>query len=66
MRVKEVVFLLLKEAKVSVFDSIVQIGFFCCGNYFDGDIPVVKIYNRALSASEILSNYRALKSRYGH
>lgn len=44
----------------------VQIGFFCCGAYFDGDIPVVKIYNRALSASEILSNYRALKSRYGH
>lgn len=33
-------------------------------NFFSGDISVVKIYNRQLSAAEILQNYNALKSRY--
>jgi len=35
------------------------------GNLFDGDIPVVQIYNRALSASEIQQNYNATRSRFG-
>lgn len=30
-----------------------------------GDIYAVKIYNRALTASEILQNYNALRGRYG-
>jgi len=34
------------------------------GRYFNGLIPSVKIYNRALSAQEVLQNYNALKSRY--
>ena len=34
------------------------------GNFFDGKIAAVKIYNRALSASEILQNYNALKNRF--
>ena len=34
-------------------------------NCFDGNIGPVQIYNRALSASEILHNYNALKSRFG-
>lgn len=33
--------------------------------FFNGNIPMVKIYNRALSASEILQNYNAQKSRFG-
>jgi hypothetical protein len=33
--------------------------------YFKGNIGTVKIYNRALSAQEILQNYNAQKSRYG-
>ena len=33
--------------------------------YFKGDIPIVQIYNRALSASEVLQNYEAVKSRFG-
>jgi hypothetical protein len=32
---------------------------------FNGDIGPVQIYNRALSASEVLQNYNALKSRFG-
>tara|TARA_B100001989_G_scaffold67143_1_gene45477 strand:+ start:180 stop:824 length:645 start_codon:yes stop_codon:yes gene_type:complete len=34
------------------------------GNYFDGDIAEVLIYNRALTAAEIFQNYKALKPRY--
>ena len=33
--------------------------------YFGGIIPIVRMYNRALSATEILQNYNALKGRYG-
>jgi hypothetical protein len=35
------------------------------GEYFNGRIPVAHIYNRVLSAAEILQNYNALKSRFG-
>ena len=34
------------------------------GNYFNGNIGPVKIYNKELSASEVLQNYNALKSRF--
>jgi hypothetical protein len=34
------------------------------GRNFKGNIPLAQIYNRALSASEILQNYNALKSRF--
>jgi len=33
--------------------------------FFNGNISSVKIYNRALSAIEILQNYNATKSRFG-
>lgn len=32
---------------------------------FGGTIPVVKIYNRVLSATEVLQNFNALRGRYG-
>lgn len=32
---------------------------------FNGDISVVKVYNRALSAAEVLQNYNATKARFG-
>lgn len=32
--------------------------------YFDGKIPLAKIYNRALTALEIKSNYNAIKGRF--
>ena len=34
-------------------------------NYFSGKVALGRIYNRALSASEILQNYNATKTRFG-
>jgi hypothetical protein len=37
------------------------------GNLYNipGRIPIVKIYNRALSATEVLQNYNVTKYRFG-
>ena len=35
------------------------------GYYFNGNIGIVKVYNRALSAAEVKQNFNALKGRYG-
>lgn len=35
------------------------------GNYFNGNIPSVQIYNRALTAAEVLQNFNAIRGRYG-
>jgi len=35
------------------------------GNFINGSIPIVKIYNRALTATEVLQNYNAVKPRFG-
>ena len=35
------------------------------GEYFDGEIKIVKVYNRALSAEEVQANYNAIKGRFG-
>jgi hypothetical protein len=43
--------------------NIARFGSF--GAYVGGNISLVQIYNRALSATEILQNYNAQKSRYG-
>ncbi len=32
--------------------------------WFNGELPVIKIYNRALTASEVASNFNAIKSRF--
>jgi hypothetical protein len=43
-------------------------GFGKCGNnrfYAKGNISTVKIYDRVLSASEVLQNYNAYKTRFG-
>tara|TARA_R110001592_G_C12885407_1_gene725157 strand:- start:59 stop:772 length:714 start_codon:yes stop_codon:yes gene_type:complete len=33
--------------------------------YFNGDLPMLHIYNRTLSSTEVLHNYNALKGRFG-
>jgi len=43
----------------------IVIGAYASGNNFTGRISNVQIYNRALSATEILQNYNATKRRYG-
>ena len=35
------------------------------GYYYNGSIASVKVYNRALSASEVKQNFNALRGRYG-
>ena len=41
-------------------------GFSASGErWFSGNVPVVRIYNRALSSSEILQNYNIQKGRFG-
>jgi hypothetical protein len=34
------------------------------GYFFNGPIPLLKVYNRALTASEVKSNYNAIKGRF--
>lgn len=34
-------------------------------NYFPGDIAIVKVYNRALSSTEVSQNFNALRGRFG-
>ena len=34
-------------------------------NLLDGDLPIVRIYNRALTATEVLQNYNTTKTRFG-
>jgi hypothetical protein len=33
-------------------------------NFFDGDISIIRIYDIALSSSQVLQNYNAIKERY--
>ena len=56
------------DANTTTFSSgnTVRIGAYGdASNLFDGDIPVAIIYDRVLSASEVLQNYNATKSRFG-
>jgi hypothetical protein len=34
-------------------------------NYFTGNIAISRVYNRALTSTEILQNYNAQKGRFG-
>ncbi len=52
----------LNNASLNTYISAYGAG----ANLFDGDIPVVQIYNRALTASEVKQNYNALRGRYGY
>jgi len=45
--------------------QILTIGSRGTGSIFTGIISVAKIYNRALSASEVAQNFNALRGRYG-
>jgi hypothetical protein len=35
------------------------------GYYYNGDIAIVRVYSKELSASEVLTNYNSLKGRFG-
>ena len=51
---------------MSASDSYLYLSDFRASVYgFNGDYSMFRLYNRALSANEILQNYNATKSRYG-
>jgi hypothetical protein len=56
------------EGSVSTYNPTIQTGApgitSCCGA-FDGYLSVVRVYNRALSQSEITQNFNAQKSYFG-
>jgi hypothetical protein len=45
--------------------GILQIGGEGSGYYPSMNLPILKIYNRVLTTSEVLTNYNALKTRFG-
>lgn len=49
----------------NIIDSPFIVGRLDATRWFNGKIANVQIYNRALSASEILQNYNAQKSKFG-
>jgi hypothetical protein len=53
-------------SNLDVGDYAAAVGYKLNANdeYFDGDIPLVKIYNRPLSATEVQENYRGYKTRF--
>jgi hypothetical protein len=54
------------NSNVNISVSTVNIGRWQSGGrYFNGDIASARIYNRALTAAEVLRNFNATKSRFG-
>jgi hypothetical protein len=49
----------------NVTSSTIQLAKTYSSEYLQGDISLAQIYNRALTASEVLQNYNATKRRYG-
>jgi hypothetical protein len=47
-------------------DNVFNVGLYQNdGNYFGGNISIIRMYNRALTSTEITTNFNADKSRYG-
>jgi len=49
----------------NVTSTTIQLAKTYATEYLQGDISIAKIYNRALTVSEIVQNYNATKRRYG-
>jgi len=45
--------------------QFINIASYDAGNYLTGRMGVIQVYNRVLTAQEILQNYNATKTRYG-
>lgn len=45
--------------------GFVQIGFYSGSSFLNAQLPITRIYNRALSEAEILQNWMAQKARFG-
>lgn len=51
-------------ANVSAADNVSVGKVYSSSRHFDGEIPVLKVYNRTLTSNEILKNYNAYKNRF--
>lgn len=47
------------------FGAYTDASFFATGAYFNGSYGVMRVYNRALSSSEVTQNYNATRAKYG-
>ena len=56
---------LINEVQKNTSPIVVGARCTTCTPFLDGNISIVKIYNRPLSDQEILQNYNATKSRFG-
>jgi hypothetical protein len=54
------------EAGLASVQPVVSIGYwqFAPGRYLTGNIPLVQLYNRALTAQEVRQNFEAVRGRY--
>jgi hypothetical protein len=55
----------LTQAAVRSGDTNTIVGQRGSGNYFDGNIPIVRLYTVALTEAQVLQNFNAQKSRFG-
>lgn len=55
------------QSIASPADGVLRIGYSGgrVTGYFDGNIPIVRVYKRGLTDAEVLQNYNAQKSRFG-
>jgi hypothetical protein len=53
------------QAAVRSGDTTTIVGQRGSGSYFDGNIPIVRLYTVALTEAQVLQNFNAQKSRFG-
>ena len=51
-------------ANISAADNVSVGKVYSSSRHFDGEIPVLKVYNRTLTSNEILKNYNTYKNRF--
>tara|TARA_R100000231_G_scaffold94642_1_gene70999 strand:+ start:714 stop:2246 length:1533 start_codon:yes stop_codon:yes gene_type:complete len=51
-------------ANISSADNVSVGKVYSSGRHFDGEIPVLKVYNKTLTSSEILQSYKTYKKRF--
>jgi hypothetical protein len=51
---------------INITSAVASVGYlrYLNNQYLNGEIPVVKIYNRALTVQEVIQNYQQYKTRF--
>ena len=55
----------IRTGSIDTNTNNIAIGHGCCPTSVNGNISIVQVYNRALSASEVAQNFNALRGRFG-